>query len=655
MEKKSVKRALDEAEFRLRPMQEPQLRAIVRALLTMTRSGVLVTGLDHTALGCNSEFGRIFAVDTAAVPHMAVDELRSYVLPRLTHPEAWLQGLDDVYADPGLGSSDEVELFRPHLWIRRHSAPLIDSSGHVLGRLWTFDDISAERWRAQRSAVIQRLSAFHDPDPRVVYNEVVESIANLYQSPTFLSIRQGEEMHFAAVALPPAGTEGVAGNQLSEAFCQLVMAEGTPILVQDGRKHPTVCNILPVRLGFVRYLGVPVMDSKGTPIGTLCILDDKSDEILGAEDAEFMAVVGNRVSVELERERLYDDRTREQRMVLERQTSELAATQAVLVAMNRGIALAESAESEAQLLTEQEKILDGLLGFTSVRLRKGDQEVTGGISQSWLLDGETFSLAFSPADSAFGTAYVLAHVSAIADQIALTLSAFRLQGALKQVQYQLLGAEKLSVVGALAATVAHDIRNIMTSIAIEAGATGDPEEALRRVRQQVERFSVLSHRLLSYVKPKFVAREPTDLNAVLRRAIELLEPQVRVGKIDLSVDLDTTLPLVDADPNQVEHLFVNLLVNALQAVSRADGELRLTSAAVAGAIVVSLQDNGRGIPPEALEKIFDPFYSSRPDGFGLGLFSCRRIAQEHGWKLEALSELGQGSEFRITIPMGAGT
>jgi two-component system sensor histidine kinase HydH len=303
-------------------------------------------------------------------------------------------------------------------------------------------------------------------------------------------------------------------------------------------------------------------------------------------------------------------------------------------------------------------LLAGILGFESVRLHPGEALETGSHCRTWFLDQDRFSLEFWGATEGFSDDYVSAHVSAIADQIALTLAGFRLQRALRDAhehlraaQGRLVQAEKLGVVGSLAATVAHDIRNIMASIALEAESPDDPREVLQRVRKQVERFSVLSHRLLSYVKPKFIAYEPSDLNGVIDRALELLEPQIRAYKTTLTVDLQEGLPCVEADPNQVEHLFVNLIVNALQAMGHTKGELTIRSSGDSEGLKFTLTDNGRGMAPEMLERIFDPFYSSRPDGFGLGLFSCKRIAEEHGWKLEATSQPGHGSQFSIHVPI----
>ena len=287
-----VKSAAAEADLRLRPLPEPDLRAIIRAMLAMSHSGVLVSGTDNVAKACNSEFGRIFGIDPDHVPDSELEGLRKHVFPRLREPDRWLAQLDMVYAQPELTYSDELELAGPTMWIRRTTGPLIDASGEILGRLWTFDDITVEHAREKRREVVQWLSTFHDPDPAVVYRRVTRAVADLYNTTTLLSIAVGDTLEFKEVALPPPGTEHVRGNLIKESFCQLVMEDCCPVLVQDGRKHPRVCEILPVKLGFVRYLGVPLLNSEGASIGTMCIMDSRSDEILGPDDQEFMALMG---------------------------------------------------------------------------------------------------------------------------------------------------------------------------------------------------------------------------------------------------------------------------------------------------------------------------------------------------------------------------
>ncbi len=543
IEGRAVQQALSEAEFRVGRLPGSDLRAIVRAMLTMSRSGVLVTGLDNRAKACNGEFGRIFMVNPDRVPEMAIEELRAQVYPRLNEPSLWVQNLEAVYADPSGTHSDELELYRPSMFIRRTTGPLLDSEGAILGRLWVFDDISADRARLQRREVVQHMSMFHHPDPAVVCREVTRVVADHYGTTSMLSVVQGDNMYFREVSLPPPGSEAVRQSPVSESFCQMVMEDRQPVLVQDGRKLPRVCNILPVRLGYARYLGVPLLNSEGEPVGTLCIMDSKCDEPLGAEDMEFMAVMGNRISVELAREQLFELRTQDQQRALKLQSVELNHTRKVLRMMIDGASLVDSAADDGDLIQRQEAILQGVLGFEGVKLHAGPPELDGALAHTWTLDGETYSLELWAGTEPVSDEYMQTHVSALADHIALTLATFRLQRELikahddlREAQDRLVQAEKLGVVGALAATVAHDIRNIMASVALEAESDDDPAEALARVRHQVARFSVLSHRLLSYVKPKFVARQMLDVNESVRRALELLDPQIRVSRVKLSVE-----------------------------------------------------------------------------------------------------------------------
>jgi signal transduction histidine kinase len=648
MESHLVTKALSEATFKLRPLGDTELRAIVRAMLTMSRSGVLVTGLDRAAIACNAEFGRLFRVDADSVPTLSSEELRSQIYPRLDDPNRWVADLEEIYADPLKTYEDEVELQRPHLWLRRLTGPLLDAQGELLGRLWKFEEITDEKARWQRRDAVQRLSMFHDPDPKVVCHEVVQAVAGVYKSPTIISIASGDTMIFREIALPPAGTEHVRGNLIEDTFCQLVLEENVPMIIQDGRKVPRVCHVLPVKLGYVRYLGVPLLDSAGAPIGTLCVLDTKAEELLDEEDVEFMSVMGNRVSVELERERLWDLRVHDREVAIERQSAELAATRSVLDLMNQGVRLVASIDTESELLDAQEALLQGALGFESVVLRTGAPSVAGSLARAWTLEGETFTLEFV-GKGTFDEEFTRTHISALADQVNLTLAAFRFRRDLNAANTRLMQTEKLAAVGSLAATVAHDIRNIMASIAIEADSPDPTPEVLVRVRKQVERFSVLSHRLLSYVKPETMAKADCDLNETVRRAIEMLDPQIRAARVELRVSLKESLPHVQADAGQVEHMFVNLIVNALQASNRVGGVLEIHSERGVGQIRITVKDNGRGMEPGVIDRVFNPFFSTRKDGFGLGLYSCKRIADDHGWRLSVASQAGHGTEFSLTV------
>lgn len=221
---------------------------------------------------------------------------------------------------------------------------------------------------------------------------------------------------------------------------------------------------------------------------------------------------------------------------------------------------------------------------------------------------------------------------------------------LKQAQKRLMQSEKLAVTGTLAASVAHDIRNILASISLQVDIGADrPTEALQYVKGSLGRFDVLAHRLLSYAKPSVTVFEHVDLLSTLGKVVSLVEGQFKINKIGLVINSTVKTAVIQADEGRLEHLFVNLLINALQ-FSPQGTTVAVTVEQSDAHVKVSIQDEGKGIPPEDIARIFEPFVSTRKDGFGLGLYSCNAIAQDHEGEIECCSELGKGTRFTVLFP-----
>jgi signal transduction histidine kinase len=697
----STNEVLSEAHVVTKPLSEPMLRAILRTMLTMTEHAVLITDLEHRSLGCNSHFGDLFGVDPKQVPYMEVEELRKFVYPRLQDPDAWVQQLEKIYARPELTHSDELELVGETLtYIQRRTGPLADSDGTIVGRLWSFEDVTDHHHRQRRRDAMYRVSTFHDPDPTKVCKFIVEQVTDVYGSPSMLSLRTGDRLVFREVAGVPETHKHYRENTMPESYCQEVIEKVDPLVVQDASVHPRFHTILPARMGFTRYLGVPICDMMGAPIGTLCLLDGKSKIELGPEDVEFMSVLANRLTTELERERLFEERLSHQRAALEVQRRALTSTQEVLSAMNRSFEVLVKPTEDEDILRHQAVLLRGMLGYDSaaVLLRQGD-ELSGFVANAahphatplTLDDSDDAEPATTPVRFEAGPGGALSRalgssritvarlpggvrvalgsedsagpedelhwllLTSLVEQVSLTVTAFRLQRQLSKAHQELRDAlqrliqtEKLSVVGTLAASIAHDIRNIMASLSIECSApTDDPARTLANVRTHLDRFSVLSHRLLAYCRPRFLAREEVDINEIVDRAANMLRSQIDVSGVKLQMNLESGLPRLSADGYRLEHLMVNLMLNALQAMRSTGGILELCTEQGPDGVWISVRDNGRGIPAEVQARLFEPFVSSRSDGFGLGLYSCQQIAEEHGWKLDLMSEVGRGTTFRL--------
>ena len=232
------------------------------------------------------------------------------------------------------------------------------------------------------------------------------------------------------------------------------------------------------------------------------------------------------------------------------------------------------------------------------------------------------------------------------------------ENTLSLTQQQLFETEKLSAVGLLAASVAHDIRNLLTPLSIEVSLADQDDPALRAeslqaMRRQIDGLALLTHRLLALAKPELIEREPTDLAELVSQILRLVRPQAVLENVAIVCTASPRLPVVSADPVQMEQVLVNLILNAVQAMRPTGGTLSvmLAPCTLSGrrGARVQIGDTGPGITPANKKRLFDPFFTTRPDGAGLGLFSCRRIAEAHGGAISVRSRPG-ATQFTLTLP-----
>ena len=146
--------------------------------------------------------------------------------------------------------------------------------------------------------------------------------------------------------------------------------------------------------------------------------------------------------------------------------------------------------------------------------------------------------------------------------------------------------------------------------------------------------------------------EPTDLNALIRETVQLLQDELVQNEISMVPLLDLSLPQIDIDPAQVKQVLVNLIQNSRQAMGR-NGTLTLATERVGNWAVLTVSDTGEGIATDNLERIWEPFFTTRTHGTGLGLSLVRRIVEDHGGRIEVESRPRQGTTFRVFLPIGA--
>jgi signal transduction histidine kinase len=233
----------------------------------------------------------------------------------------------------------------------------------------------------------------------------------------------------------------------------------------------------------------------------------------------------------------------------------------------------------------------------------------------------------------------------------------------EQLRQQLLQAQKLSSVGALASSVAHEFNNILTTIinyarlAQRAADDAARAQALEKILKGSQRAATIINSMLGFARNTSTRREPTDLVGLVEEVLILADKDLSKHRIHVDRRFDGR-PRACVVPAQIEQVLLNLIINARQAMPRG-GHLRLEVRENAKARTVELKvsDTGMGIPPERLRLIFEPFYTTKePDGdghggTGLGLSVCRQIVEQHQGRIRVESLVGKGSTFTLKLPL----
>jgi signal transduction histidine kinase len=229
---------------------------------------------------------------------------------------------------------------------------------------------------------------------------------------------------------------------------------------------------------------------------------------------------------------------------------------------------------------------------------------------------------------------------------------------LKKTEAQLIRSEKLAALGQLAAGIAHEIRNPLTSINIlihsmtENLPSGDShKEDLKVIEEEIHRMNEILDQFLRFAKPATPLLEKADVSSIFEETLQLLRPHIEKQIIVVEKEFQS-LPIILMDREQMKQVFLNLLLNAIQAMP-GGGHLTLRGQNSEDGqwIHISIQDSGIGISSENINKLFDPFFSTKEGGIGLGLSITHRIIDQHHGKIEVESAPGKGTLFTIWLPI----
>ena len=225
----------------------------------------------------------------------------------------------------------------------------------------------------------------------------------------------------------------------------------------------------------------------------------------------------------------------------------------------------------------------------------------------------------------------------------------------------LMRSEKLALAGLMAARVAHDIRNPLSSIKMQTQLVGarlrddtETQAQVSAVLRDIQQVETVVKDLIELARPGELKRRPTPLNDVIRDVLHQLAPQLTYRKIAVDAQLADGLPVVELDPDRFRQMLINVLGNAADAMTNG-GKLQVTTrrAPDGSTVVLDVCDDGIGIDPAIRDRVFDPFVSTKRDGVGLGLVNAKAVIESHGGTIELLAAEPQGTCARMTIPMNA--
>ena len=239
--------------------------------------------------------------------------------------------------------------------------------------------------------------------------------------------------------------------------------------------------------------------------------------------------------------------------------------------------------------------------------------------------------------------------------------------ALREAQTELAHVNRVTTMGELAASIAHELNQPIAAMVTNADAAlrwlgsqppnlAEIQEALGRIVQDGSRASEVIGRIRALIKKAPPRKDGMEINEAILEVIALTRGEVMKNGVSLQTQLAEGLPLIQGDRVQLQQAILNLIINAIEAMSGISDKSRElligTRKDASGAVLVAVQDSGPGLKPESFDHLFDAFYTTKPGGMGMGLSICRSIVEDHGGRIWASRTAGPGATVQFTLPVG---
>jgi PAS domain S-box-containing protein len=229
----------------------------------------------------------------------------------------------------------------------------------------------------------------------------------------------------------------------------------------------------------------------------------------------------------------------------------------------------------------------------------------------------------------------------------------------KKAERDMLIAERLSMTGKIARTIAHEVRNPLTNLTLAfdqlkeeiSPQNADVKLYSEIIERNANRIEQLISEMLNSSKPRELNLELAPITEILDQTLALSFDRINLNQIKLEKNFPSELPRILLDREKIKIALLNIIINGLEAMQPGTGVLKVSAELRNGSVVALISDNGKGIAPEDIEKLFDPFYTDKPGGMGLGLTSTKNILNSHNADVEVVSAIGEGTTFCISFKL----
>jgi PAS domain S-box-containing protein len=458
-------------------------------------------------------------------------------------------------------------------------------------------------------------------------------------------------------------------------YCETVMNTRRPLLVPDALRDEAWKSNPDIKLGMISYLGVPISWPDGEIFGTICVLDNKSNEYGGVQLKLLLQW----------RDVLQADLTSIARV--HRELEEREAKIRHLVDANIiGIVIWDM---EGQILDANEAFLR-LVGHDHDDLVSGRMRWTDMTPSEWHqrdalaaaelrstgtvqpFEKEYFRKEGSRVPVLVGVASFgesgnqgVAFVLDLTERKRAEAEARDSERRYREMQMELAHANRLATLGQLTASIAHEVNQPIAAMRTGAEVAlrwlghqppdlEEARQALARIVKDGDRAGDVVGRVRALIKKAPLPKDRLDINAAIREVIGLTRGEAVKNRLSVQTELADGLPFIEGDRVQLQQVIINLIVNAIEAMSGAgEGARELlisTGTAEAGGVLVAVRDSGPGLASAGLDRLFEAFYTTKPTGLGLGLSICRSIIEAHGGRLWASANAPRGAVFQFTLP-----